>query len=85
MIFIWMVFSNICHEFAVMLPVLSEMALNMRVHPLYLMFPAGMNYAHNAKHRLDLISLFFYLNTISFFFFSLALSCSMAFHTPVGK
>lgn len=36
-----------------MLPVLAEMALQMGVHPLYLMFPA-------------------------------ALSCSMAFHTPVG-
>lgn len=36
-----------------MLPVLGEMALQMNVHPLYLMFPA-------------------------------ALSCSMAFHTPVG-
>lgn len=36
-----------------MLPVLAEMALQMKVHPLYLMFPA-------------------------------ALSCSMAFHTPVG-
>lgn len=37
----------------VMLPVLSEMAIQMGKHPLYLMFPA-------------------------------ALSCSMAFHTPVG-
>lgn len=36
-----------------MLPVLSAMAIKIRVHPLYLMFPA-------------------------------ALSCSMAFHTPVG-
>lgn len=42
-----------CCLIAVMLPVLSEMALQMGVHPLYLMFPA-------------------------------ALSCSMAFHTPVG-
>lgn len=37
----------------IMLPVLSEMSVQMEVHPLYLMFPA-------------------------------ALSCSMAFHTPVG-
>lgn len=40
-------------KIVVMLPVLGEMAIAMKVHPLYLMFPA-------------------------------ALSCSMAFHTPVG-
>lgn len=53
-----MLFSNIPHVIAVMLPVLSEMALNMRVHPLYLMFPAGMTHAHNSKHRLISLSFF---------------------------
>ncbi|XP_031623653.1 protein I'm not dead yet-like [Contarinia nasturtii] len=53
-------FSQIVTEFAqntavanVILPILAEMALQMRVHPLYIMLPA-------------------------------AVSCSMAFHTPVG-
>ncbi|XP_055320042.1 protein I'm not dead yet [Sitodiplosis mosellana] len=60
LLFVICLFAQIFTEFAsnvaianVMLPVLAEMALQMEVHPLYLMFPA-------------------------------ALSCSMAFHTPVG-
>lgn len=60
LLFLICLFAQVFTEFAsnvaianVMLPVLAEMALQMGVHPLYLMFPA-------------------------------ALSCSMAFHTPVG-
>lgn len=60
LLFLICLFAQIFTEFVsnlavanVMLPVLAEMALAMKVHPLYLMYPAG-------------------------------LSCSMAFHTPVG-
>lgn len=60
LLFLICLFAQIFTEFAtnvavatVMLPILSQMAKEMEIHPLYLMFPA-------------------------------ALSCSMAFHTPVG-